>query len=102
MGVFLAGCFLAGAAFAYFAMPRSYQGQGAHTMSTDEHTFALAYQCPVTKDWHYIPTHPEARKWRGPYRVVRALDDAINAELGADCCVTITTVPPNFTRQTTV
>ena len=68
----------------------------------EDTTFALAYKCPHTHSWYYIPTDPEARKWRGPFRVERELDDAINAELGEACTVTVTTVSPNLGKQTDV
>ena len=64
-------------------------------MSTQD-TFALTYHDKPSDAWWFIPTVPEARKWRGPYARVRDLDDAITAELGADCTVHQTTVQPSL------
>jgi hypothetical protein len=40
----------------------------------------------------YIPTNPPARNWRGPYPSREATTRAAETELGADVCVTTTTV----------
>ena len=61
-----------------------------------EDTFALTYHDKPSDAWWFIPTVPEARnKWRGPFARIRDLDDAINAELGADCTIIRTIVRPS-------
>lgn len=62
-------------------------------MSEQTDTYALSWLNPKTREWWYIPTVPEARKWRGPYNTKSWLDDAIHNELG-DATVTQTDVTP--------
>jgi hypothetical protein len=46
--------------------------------------------------WYYLPTDPERRKWRGPYRNHAAMLAAVADELGPDAHETETRVRPAF------
>ena len=68
-------------------------------MAEQSDTYALAWTDPTSRQWFYIPTVPEARKWRGPYKSRDWMDNAIHNELG-DATVTITDIVPNLERVT--
>lgn len=56
----------------------------------DNGTFALAYYHKPSREWWYIPTVPEGRKWRGPFdNLVLAVKD-----MAEGTHVNITTVCP--------
>lgn len=61
---------------------------------TSVETFALAYLDKPTRQWWFIPTVPEGRKWRGPYRVHSDMLVDLEKELGDSWTVTVTTVRP--------
>lgn len=54
-------------------------------------TFAMSYR-EQNGDWFYIPTDPEARKWRGPYPTQVYMERAACGELGEDVMIHRTTV----------
>ena len=56
-------------------------------------TCALAY---ISRDrlYYYIPTQPEARKWRGPYPNQDKMERAVCSELGRDVHITWAAVEP--------
>ena len=56
-------------------------------------TCALAY---ISRDrqYYYIPTEPEARKWRGPYQTQDKMERAVCSELGRDVHITWAAVEP--------
>lgn len=54
-------------------------------------TFAMSFRTPEG-DWWFIPTDPEARKWRGPYPTDVHMMRAAVSELGDEVIVTRTTV----------
>ncbi len=65
--------------------------------------FALAYYHKPSREWWFIPTVPEGRKWRGPYRdwdaTVKAVSwDKAYGDWPADGPIQIgvTTVTPQF------
>ena len=60
---------------------------------TEHH--ALAWCCPETKLWHYLPTCPvPARRWRGPYNGETAVRRLVESEMGGSVHLTITKLKP--------
>lgn len=58
-------------------------------------TFALSYHDKEGgTGWHYIPTVPVARKWRGPFPTEQAMKTTLVEELGRGVTITQTKCPP--------
>jgi len=58
-------------------------------------TYCLAYQHKPTGQWHFIPTVPVARKWRGGFPNEGVMRAHAVAELGDAVTIIITKVPPS-------
>lgn len=51
-------------------------------MQNESDIHALIYQNPATREWWFIATDPEWRKWRGPFASIEAMERAEIAALG--------------------
>lgn len=65
--------------------------KAAHSIESNDQTFAMSFREP-NGNWFYLPTEPEARKWRGPYQNDMQMMRAATIELGNDVVVIRTTV----------
>lgn len=55
---------------------------------------AMTYYDVPTRTWHYRPTDPEARHWRGAYPSLEHMRRAMVSELGSQPAETTTHVRP--------
>jgi len=60
---------------------------------------ALTWQHPQTREWFYLPTDPERKRWRGPFNGIDAMRRAMVNELGCEPVETQTRRTPSDFRE---